>query len=114
MSQHSLHTLQACPSELAAAQAGVGGDAPAPYLPSEYQHDLDLGRGAGGRPVSPVPLNHYLQNMISPRSRSEYDEFNRFHFSQLRQAGRMDKRKVTPKVGGGELVGLLWWWRGGG
>jgi hypothetical protein len=50
--------------------------------------------------VSPVPLNHYLQNMISPRSRSEYDEFNRFHFSQLRQAGRMDKRKVTPKVGG--------------
>ncbi|KAF6262503.1 hypothetical protein COO60DRAFT_1624922 [Scenedesmus sp. NREL 46B-D3] len=46
----------------------------------------------------PVPLNHYLQNMISPRSRSEYDEFNRFHFSRLKQQGR-DKRAITPKVG---------------
>jgi hypothetical protein len=45
----------------------------------------------------PVPLNHYLQNMISPRSRSEYDEFNRFHFSRLQQQGR-DKRAITPKV----------------
>jgi hypothetical protein len=44
----------------------------------------------------PVPLNHYLQNMMSPRSRSEYDEFNRFHFSRLKQ-GR-DKRAITPKV----------------
>jgi hypothetical protein len=43
-------------------------------------------------------MNHYLQNiMISPRSRAEYDEFNRFHFSQLRQQGR-NKRTVTPKV----------------
>eukprot|EP00882_Tetradesmus_deserticola_P032989 GHRQ01037645.1.p1 GENE.GHRQ01037645.1~~GHRQ01037645.1.p1 ORF type:complete len:181 (+),score=75.96 GHRQ01037645.1:91-633(+) len=46
----------------------------------------------------PVPLNHYLQNLISPRSRSEYDEFNRFHFSRLKQQGR-DKRAITPKVG---------------
>jgi hypothetical protein len=38
------------------------------------------------------------QNMISPRSRREYDEFNRFHFSKLRQVGRLDKRSVTPKV----------------
>lgn len=38
--------------------------------------------------------------MISPRSRAEYDEFNRFHFRQLRQFGRMDKRQVTPKVSG--------------
>eukprot|EP00882_Tetradesmus_deserticola_P027140 GHRQ01030009.1.p1 GENE.GHRQ01030009.1~~GHRQ01030009.1.p1 ORF type:complete len:285 (+),score=150.80 GHRQ01030009.1:121-855(+) len=45
----------------------------------------------------PVPLNHYLQNLISPRSRSEYDEFNRFHFSRLKQQGR-DKRAITPKV----------------
>ncbi|WIA29376.1 hypothetical protein OEZ86_011880 [Tetradesmus obliquus] len=46
----------------------------------------------------PVPMNHYLQNMISPRSRSEYDEFNRFHFSRIKQQGR-DKRAITPKVG---------------
>jgi hypothetical protein len=60
---------------------------------------------AGGDAVSsmpgmgpePVPLNHYLQNMMSPRSRSEYDEFNRFHFSRLKQQGR-DKRAITPKV----------------
>lgn len=45
----------------------------------------------------PVPMNHYLQNMISPRSRSEYDEFNRFHFSRIKQQGR-DKRAITPKV----------------
>lgn len=44
-----------------------------------------------------MPLNHYLQNMISPRSRSEYDAFNRFHFSRQQQAGR-DPRAVTPKV----------------
>lgn len=62
--------------------------------------DQDAGRTATGRLVSPVPHNHYLQNMISPRSRAEYDEFNRFHFSQLRHFGRMDKRQVTPKVGG--------------
>lgn len=66
------------------------------YLPEAAVGDL--GRSVSGRPMSPVPLNHYLQNMISPRSRAEYDEFNRFHFSQLRQLGRMDKREVTPKV----------------
>lgn len=48
------------------------------------------------RPVSPAPLNHYLQNALSPRSRSEYDNFNRFHFSQLRHL--RDRRAVTPKV----------------
>jgi hypothetical protein len=52
------------------------------------------------RPVSPAPLNHYLQNALSPRSRSEYDNFNRFHFSQLRHL--RDRRAVTPKVGGGQ------------
>lgn len=50
----------------------------------------------------PVPLNHYLQNMISPRSRTEYDEFNRYHFSRLKQ-GR-DKGQVTPKVGGASCM----------
>ena len=59
--------------------------------------DLSLWPAGGERPTSPVPLNHYLQNMISPRSRVEYDDFNRFHFSQLRHA--RDKRAVTPKVG---------------
>jgi hypothetical protein len=53
----------------------------------------------------PVPLNHYLQNMISPRSRSEYDEFNRFHFSRLKQQGR-DKRAITPKVGTQGVCGM--------
>ena len=91
-------TCQVSPSEAAAAvQQGLGElDG---YMP---EAELDLGRGAGGRPVSPMPLNHYLQNMISPRSRSEYDEFNRFHFGQLRQARGMDRRQVTPKVRGGE------------
>jgi hypothetical protein len=102
-------TLQASASEVAAARGEDG--ALGVYLPEAAVGDL--GRSASGRPVSPVPLNHYLQNMISPRSRAEYDEFNRFHFSQLRQLGRMDKREVTPKVrgyeacclGGGEGVG---------
>jgi hypothetical protein len=93
--------LCACAAQVsaseAAAQAGLVDAAAAPYLPD--LDAMDAGRGAGGRPVSPVLLNHYLQNMISPRSRAEYDEFNRFHFSQLRQFGRMDKRQVTPKVG---------------
>lgn len=48
----------------------------------------------GCRPASPVPLNHYLQNMISPRSRAEYDQFNRFHFGQQRR----DRRAITPKA----------------
>lgn len=64
----------------------------------------------GPRPATtsgpePVPLNHYLQNMISPRSRVEYDEFNRYHFSRLKQ-GR-DRRAVTPKVGSG--LGAVAW-----
>ncbi len=88
--------LQVSPSEAAAAVAQPGVGEPSR---GDYEAEVDLGRGLGGRPVSPVPLNHYLQNMISPRSRAEYDEFNRFHFSQLRQAGRMDRRQVTPKVG---------------
>lgn len=49
------------------------------------------------RPVSPVFQNHYMQKLLSPRSRVEYDEFNRFHFGQLAQHGR-NKRAVTPKV----------------
>eukprot|EP00878_Enallax_costatus_P034903 GHUV01038847.1.p1 GENE.GHUV01038847.1~~GHUV01038847.1.p1 ORF type:complete len:518 (+),score=146.20 GHUV01038847.1:771-2324(+) len=66
------------------------------------------GAGVGTWPPSttgpdPVPLNHYLQNMISPRSRTEYDEFNRYHFSRLKQ-GR-DKRAVTPKVG--DAIGVV-------
>lgn len=92
-------TVQVSASEAAAAaagpQGGMGEAAHGVYFP---ELDPDLGRSASGRPVSPVPLNHYLQNMISPRSRAEYDEFNRFHFSQLRQQGRLDKREVTPKV----------------
>lgn len=90
------HGVQVSPAEAAAAvHAQLGELGAAGYL---AELDADLGRTAGGRPVSPVPLNHYLQNMISPRSRAEHDEFNRFHFSQLRQHGRMDKRQVTPKV----------------
>lgn len=89
--------MQASPAEAAAAVHAQLGELGATGYLAEL--DADLGRAAGGRPVSPVPLNHYLQNLISPRSRAEHDEFNRFHFSQLRQHGRMDKRQVTPKVG---------------
>lgn len=67
----------------------------------ELQLFGDVGLAAAGVPElagpEPMPLNHYLQNLISPRSRSEYDEFNRFHFSRLKQQGR-DKWAVTPKV----------------
>ena len=43
---------------------------------------------------------HYCQNQLSPRSRSDYDAFNRAHFERLHSAqGRAAKRAVTPKVG---------------
>lgn len=77
--------------------------------PSPVVGDLDAAMERGGRPLSPVPLNHYLQNMISPRSRAEYDEFNRFHFSKLRQLGRLgNKRTVTPKVRGTGRAAPCW------
>ena len=44
---------------------------------------------------------HYCQNQLSPRSRSDYDAFNRAHFERLQSAqGRASKRAVTPKVWG--------------
>ncbi|GFR41387.1 hypothetical protein Agub_g2070 [Astrephomene gubernaculifera] len=50
-------------------------------------------------PEAAVP-HHYFQNQLSPRSRREYDNFNRLHFEKLEQArGRDYKRAVTPKVG---------------
>ncbi|KXZ56412.1 hypothetical protein GPECTOR_1g367 [Gonium pectorale] len=48
--------------------------------------------------------HHYYQNHLSPRSRADYDQFNRVHFEKLEQArGRDYKRAVTPKVGEDEL-----------
>jgi hypothetical protein len=46
---------------------------------------------------------HYLQNQISPRSRADYDAFNRAHFGRLDRerksgGGATAKRAVTPKV----------------
>eukprot|EP00775_Hariotina_reticulata_P010373 gene10373-10531_t len=101
--QPSQHAMRA---PAAAAVTGVGAAKaaiPKLQLPAEQAAGLDppyYFEDDDGRPTSPpVPMNHYLQNiMISPRSRAEYDEFNRFHFSQLRQQGR-NKRTVTPKVG---------------
>lgn len=88
----------------------VGGPSAAPQ-PQFYGEQFDF-RAAGPpaaaaalppvpqqRPVSPasgLPLNHYLQNLLSPRSRSEFDDFNRFHFSQLRL--NRSKDSITPKV----------------
>ena len=43
---------------------------------------------------------HYCQHQLSPRSRSDYDAFNRVHFERLQTAqGKAAKRAVTPKVG---------------
>ncbi|GAX77732.1 hypothetical protein CEUSTIGMA_g5175.t1 [Chlamydomonas eustigma] len=43
---------------------------------------------------------HYCQNQLSPRSRADYDAFNRAHFERLYSAqGRAGRRAVTPKVG---------------
>ncbi|KAF8073053.1 hypothetical protein HT031_000714 [Scenedesmus sp. PABB004] len=73
----------------------LGGDAHVALLnglPVMLEGGLADGVGAPGEVV---PLNHYLQNMISPRSRAEHDEFNRFHFGKLRAR---DKRAITPKA----------------
>ncbi|EFJ44827.1 hypothetical protein VOLCADRAFT_94835 [Volvox carteri f. nagariensis] len=48
---------------------------------------------------------HYYQNKLSPRSRREFDNFNRIHFQKLEQVRGSDykQRAVTPKVGEDEL-----------
>ena len=52
---------------------------------------------------------HYCQNQLSPRSRHDYDAFNRAHFERLHSAqGRASKRAVTPKVPRGCAVKIGW------
>eukprot|EP00798_Chlamydomonas_sp_ICE-L_P013964 gene13964-19904_t len=47
---------------------------------------------------------HYQQNLVSPRSRAEYDQFNRLHFEKLyKSRGPAPKRALTPKVGEEQL-----------
>lgn len=52
-------------------------------------------------PSEPDSYIHYCQHQLSPRSRADYDAFNRVHFEHLDSArgSRLSKRAVTPKVG---------------
>ncbi len=64
-------------------------------MDSPRQHALHL------QPEEPKAEDymHYRQNQLSPRSRVDYDAFNRAHFDRLHSAqGRAGKRAVTPKV----------------
>ncbi|KAJ9509081.1 hypothetical protein QJQ45_001570 [Haematococcus lacustris] len=50
--------------------------------------------------TAPEQYIHYTQAALSPRSRLDYDNFNRMHFHNISQArGTQAKRAVTPKVG---------------
>lgn len=58
----------------------------------------------------PEAYAHYVQNQLSPRSRADYDAFNRIHFERLHSARGVRrkqevKRAVTPKVGTGGRSG---------
>ncbi|GLC72408.1 hypothetical protein PLESTF_001244500 [Pleodorina starrii] len=57
------------------------------------------GQGSDSKPY------HYYQNQLSPRSRREFDNFNRLHFEKLEQVrgANYKLRAVTPKVGEDEL-----------
>ncbi|KAG1662053.1 hypothetical protein FOA52_005300 [Chlamydomonas sp. UWO 241] len=89
------------------------GSPPGAPLQQVVNHAVAHMAGAGqqGQQQQPRPVAtpdtylHYCQNQLSPRSRSEYDAFNRAHFSHLdatrgrRNGGTGAHRAVTPKVG---------------
>ncbi|GLI68796.1 hypothetical protein VaNZ11_013293 [Volvox africanus] len=62
----------------------------------------DPGQRSGSSGSKPY---HYYQNQLSPRSRRDFDNFNRLHFEKLQQIRGSDykHRAVTPKVGEDEL-----------
>ncbi len=66
----------------------------APEEPQAYPYPASPRAAAGARPASsvaappePISYLHYAQKQLSPRSRMEYDLFNRIHFDRLHQVG---------------------------
>ncbi|GIL72590.1 hypothetical protein Vretimale_4330 [Volvox reticuliferus] len=107
--QHQGQVPQSGQQQLQAQQAGRTQAVPSsqklPNTPGstvQAWQGQDPGLCSGSSGSKPY---HYYQNQLSPRSRRDFDNFNRLHFEKLQQIRGSDykHRAVTPKVGEDEL-----------